>query len=409
MKRDMISRSFHPPKSAHYLLVGPKDTGKSTWLKNHYADAHYVNLSDPNLEVEFLASPGRIWEIVPPGHKNVVIFDDVHLVPQVIPEILKKLSKQKMQVVLSCSSLRPLRTALKGDFAKVLKQLEVRNFYPLTAYELKKEFLLEKSIRAGHLAKSFFAADPTVPLSAFVLNLLKDEVQGEGFGRNIASFSRFLIAAAKNQDAELNLQHIADHAMIEKKQAEIFLEILEDLLVVRKLSAFHPRKTQKLTPKLYFFDLGVYRYLKNTSYQKKANEIQNEESEDMNLSEMSTLCFQELLAYNDMMGRPFEVKYWKNGDKEVAFVLEGKSKVIAIDIKNTRRLVKEDYEGLYQFLERYPQAKAFMLANVPRNFDFHGIQVMAYGGFMKYFYEILKKQCEQAEPAKAKRSKTLSA
>jgi hypothetical protein len=47
MGSKMLRRLFTPPDEGSYFLFGPRGTGKTTWLKQHYPEAYWVNLIEP--------------------------------------------------------------------------------------------------------------------------------------------------------------------------------------------------------------------------------------------------------------------------------------------------------------------------------------------------------------------------
>ncbi len=95
--------------------------------------------------------------------------------------------------------------------------------------------------------------------------------------------------------------------------------------------------------------------------------------------------------------------YWTSSEhKEVAFVMEANKNFVAFDIKDTKRLVKEDYEGVRAFKAKHPKAEVYMIANVPRNFEFDKIHVMSYGAFIKYFFEIFQKLVDKSSAQKTR-------
>jgi predicted AAA+ superfamily ATPase len=49
---------IYPKKS--YLILGPRGTGKSTWLKKNYPESDYINLLEHGIFNELLANPDRL-------------------------------------------------------------------------------------------------------------------------------------------------------------------------------------------------------------------------------------------------------------------------------------------------------------------------------------------------------------
>ena len=51
-----------------FFLFGPRGTGKTTWLKQRFPDAIYLDLLDHALYLELLARPQRLRDLIPPGY-----------------------------------------------------------------------------------------------------------------------------------------------------------------------------------------------------------------------------------------------------------------------------------------------------------------------------------------------------
>lgn len=96
----MFQRFFSAPQHS-YFLFGPRGTGKSTWLKQHYPDAYWINLLDPEIYRFFLAGAERLPAILAehPNKKTVVI-DEVQKVPDIL-DVVHGLIEEKKGINLS--------------------------------------------------------------------------------------------------------------------------------------------------------------------------------------------------------------------------------------------------------------------------------------------------------------------
>jgi len=54
----MLKRIFKAPPQS-YFLMGPRGSGKSTWLRATYPDAHVIDLLSEETYQRFLANPGQ--------------------------------------------------------------------------------------------------------------------------------------------------------------------------------------------------------------------------------------------------------------------------------------------------------------------------------------------------------------
>ncbi|MFI5382408.1 MAG: AAA family ATPase [Tepidisphaerales bacterium] len=78
---EIIGRIFHVPRES-FFLFGPRGTGKSTWLRETFPEAIYVDLLDQEALRAYLARPERLGDVVGgQPHTRTVIIDEVQKVP----------------------------------------------------------------------------------------------------------------------------------------------------------------------------------------------------------------------------------------------------------------------------------------------------------------------------------------
>ena len=135
----------HP---SSFFLFGPRGTGKSTWLKEKYPDAVYIDLLSDAVYRNLVTNPDALQDIIS-GEKNkkTVIIDEIQKVPQLLSVVHKLIEKDtSCQFILTGSSSCKLKREgvdLLGGRA-VLKKM-----YPCTASELESEFQIEDSLIHG--------------------------------------------------------------------------------------------------------------------------------------------------------------------------------------------------------------------------------------------------------------------
>jgi len=69
---ELFDRFFTPPEGS-FFLFGPRGTGKSTFMSNHFPNAYYIDLLNPENARSLSAKPERLEEIVLEirGHNTV--------------------------------------------------------------------------------------------------------------------------------------------------------------------------------------------------------------------------------------------------------------------------------------------------------------------------------------------------
>ena len=346
----LIKRPLESRKS--FFLYGPRGTGKTTWLKHHLPDALFINLLQSEYYNRLTANPGHLRELIPPGHQERVVVDEVQRIPALLNEVHDLIESRKLDFVLTGSSARALRR--KG--VNLLAGRALTYFmHPLTAAEQQDAFDLRNSIQLGHLPARFNEDDPGKYLKDYVQTYLREEVMQEGLTRNIGHFSRFLEAASFSQGATVNISNVAREAQVERPVAENYFSILEDLLIAVRLPVFSRKAKRKLIKheKFYFFDAGVFRAIRPAGPLDSDAELDG--------PALETLVLQELRALNEYLECDYRLYYWRTRTNlEVDFVLYGPRGLLAIEVKRSPRVQFKQTRALREFKKDYPPARCYV-------------------------------------------------
>lgn len=349
----MYSRLLKPPEAESFFLFGPRGTGKTTWVRRTFPRAVYIDLLEAELYTQLMANPQRLESLVPSGHRDWVVIDEIQRIPDLLPEVHRLIEIHGYKFALTGSSARKLRRGgvnLLGGRARTLAM------HPFSASELGRDFNLEHSLRFGQLPTVYSDPEPDKYLASYVKTYLEEEVRQEGLTRSLGAFTRFLEAASFSQGAVLNISEVARECAVERKVVENYFGILEDLLIGYRLPVFSKRAKRRLVahPKFYYFDAGVYRTLRPKGPLDLPEEIDGAACE--------TLLFQELLTINDALDLGYKVFYWRSAShQEVDFILYGAKGIFAFEVKRTARVAGILMRGLRAFLKDYPMAKAYFL------------------------------------------------
>jgi predicted AAA+ superfamily ATPase len=349
----MYTRLIEPPKDKSFFLFGPRGTGKTTWVKSRFKEAIYLDLLEAELFNDLLANPQRLESLIPKNFKDWVIIDEVQRIPELLNEIHRLIEKYRYKFILTGSSARKIRR--KGVNLLAGRALS-HHLYPLTAAELKEDFNLNHSLAFGQLPCVYTEENPKAYLESYVKTYLEEEVQQEGFTRNLGAFSRFLEAASFSQGSVLNISSVARECSIERKVVENYFSILEDLLIAYRIPVLAKKAKRRLIshPKFYFFDVGLYRTLRPMGPLDMPEEVGGHTFE--------TLFLQELVAMNSYLKLGYNIFYWRTSNNvEVDFVLYGNKGIKAFEVKRTGKVSGSMTKGLKVFLKDYPNAKAYFI------------------------------------------------
>ena len=346
-------RLFEPPEGSFFLL-GPRGTGKTTFLAHALPGALVVNLLEPETYRSLQARPERLRERVLGQERTPdVVIDEVQRIPEllnVVHDLIQ--SGPPRRYVLTGSSARKLR---RGDIDLLAGRAVLRTLHPFMAAEWP-DFTLSESLRTGLVPLVVDSADPQDTLRAYASLYLEQEVQMEGLARDIGQFSRFLEAVSFSHASVLSVSAVAREAEVSRKTTEGFLSVLEDLLLAYRIPVF-TRRAKRATaahPKLFLFDAGVFRSLRPAGPLDRPEDIEG--------AALEGLVAQHLKAWIAYSGGDLDLHTWRTRTGvEVDFVVYGPAGFWAIEVKNTGRVRPEDLRGLRAFRQDYPGAQALLL------------------------------------------------
>ena len=222
----MFQRRLLPPTRSFFLL-GPRATGKTTWLRQHYSKARWFNLLEEREWSRLLREPGRFRQEVdalPSG--TWVVVDEVQRLPGLLHEVHDVLSHdaRRIRFALAGSSARKLRSR---DVNLLAGRAASRRFFPLVASELAPGAAVDDLLRFGGLPAVQREASTKVRvelLEAYRDTYLAEEIRNEGLVRSLDGFSRFLEVAALLNGQVLNVAGIARDAGVSRTTVQGFFE-----------------------------------------------------------------------------------------------------------------------------------------------------------------------------------------
>jgi len=364
----MYPRILQPPHRQSFFLFGPRGVGKTAWVRARFADALFFDLLEAETYTRLLASPSRLGDQIPAEYRGWVVLDEIQRLPDLLNEVHRLIESRRLRFVLTGSSARKLR---RRGVNLLAGRALTRFMHPLTASEIGRDFDLKRALQYGCLPFACTEPDPGDYLKSYVTTYLREEVQQEGFARNLAAFARFLEAASFSQGSVLNMAAVARESAVGPKVVEDYFGVLEDLLIAVRLPVFTKRAKRRVVahPKFYFFDAGVFLAIRPRGPLDAVEEIRG--------AALETLVLQHLRAMNDYLGLGYALHYWRTGaGDEVDFVLYGERGLVAFEVKTTPRVRPDDLRGLLRFREDYPQTKAFFVYTGSRRWHERGVEIL---------------------------------
>lgn len=329
-------------KRKSLFLFGPRQTGKTHYLKNHFPKSPFYNLLQGDVFLKLSQRPHQIREeMLQKKHSPhiPIIIDEIQKLPSLLDEVHSMIEDSGYRFILTGSSARKLK---RGGANLLGGRALIRYLFPLTSFEIPNDDLL-KYLNFGGLPSIYASEAPEKDLLAYVGTYLQEEIRAEGLVRKVENFSRFLEVAALCNARMVNYESISSDAAVPVKSVAEYFQILEDTMIGSLLPAYQKTKKRKAitTGKFYFFDSGVSNVLSNRLPIRRRTEAFGDALEHF--------VWMELRAYLSYREIRKPLSYWRSTSNiEVDFVIGDE---MAIEVKGTERLADRHMAGLKAFSE----------------------------------------------------------
>jgi len=232
------------PKGRSFFLFGPRQTGKTTLLKQLFKpeESIYYDFLKTDECARLRMKPAIFGEEVlsRTSNKKYVIVDEVQLIPEILNEIhyLMESSENSPTFIITGSSARKL----KSKNANLLAGRAWKyNLHSLTHRELGNYFSIDKVMRIGSLPKVYLEENEEYSfktLKSYVETYLKEEISAESILRNVNPFFKFLPLSAFYNGNVLNFSSLSQQIGVNYKTVQEYFQILQDTLVGFMLNPF---------------------------------------------------------------------------------------------------------------------------------------------------------------------------
>ncbi len=364
------------------FLWGPRQSGKSTLLRELFPDAPYYDLllakehrrlaANPSLLAEECAALG--WSRKNQPHP--IIIDEVQKLPELLDEVHSLISKHGLRFILTGSSPRKL---LRGG-GNLLGGRAVRHeMFPLVSAEVP-DLDLDRALNHGLLPRHYLSSKPAPLLDAYVGDYLREEVLAEALTRSLPTFQRFLEAAAFSNGQIVNFTSISREIGVAANTVRGYFEVLVDTLIATWVPAWTKRAKRRVieSPRFYFFDVGV---VNDLAHRGKMSPGSSEYG-----AAFEHFLFMELRAHASYRGG-LPISYWRTASGlEVDFILGNGQ--IAIEAKSSDNITSDHLKGLRAWKEEHPQSRCILVSRVPRaRVTDDKIEIMPWTSFLKLLWQ----------------------
>jgi len=344
------------------LLTGARQVGKST-LAREILD-NYITLDDLNVYSSLQADPQSFIKSL----QKPVAIDEVQKAPDILSSIKLVVDNERINgsYLLTGSAnimgyknitdtlagrialleLMPLSLReISGKTDSLLDMLFNGDITKQTEPLLSKQDIIGKIIKGGYpeIQKIDSSRGRYQWFSSYIQTYIEHDVRDIGELRNIDKFIKMYRMLASRSGNLLNKTDIARNAEINFKTFDNYLELLKLVYQVNLLKSYHANIDKRLmkTEKLFFLDSGILAFLLNITTE---NEFI---SSSYKGSLFETFVFAELLKEVKYSEKHTGFYYFRTSDsQEIDFIIEQGSEIIAIEVKLSESIRKDDFRHI---------------------------------------------------------------
>ena len=373
--------SIDLPSNQSAFLWGPRKTGKTTLLREHFPQSIFIDFLRTDIFLEYTKSPFLLRERLlargEQAEKYPVIIDEVQKVPQVLDEVHWLIENQGLNFILCGSSARKLKRGQANLLGGRAWRFEL---FPLISKEVENLDLL-RALNHGLIPVHYQQNNYQRSLRGYVQDYLKEEVFHEGLTRNIPAFSRFFEAMGYAHGSLINYTNIARECGVSSKTVKEYYQILVDTLVGTFVLPFKKRQERQViskAPKFYLFDTGVAGNIIRRTIAKEKGEMFGNAFEHF--------IYLEMLAHSSYHEINYEINFWRTkSGQEVDFVL-GRGEV-AVEVKGSAMVDKRALRPMKSFIELYAPRQAIVVCNEREERLHSGIKIMPWRIFLQKLWQ----------------------
>lgn len=346
------------------LVVGPRQSGKTTLVQQVFPNKPYVSLENPDERLLAESDARAFLNRFPNG----VILDEIQRVPilfNYLQEILDSTDKDGLFILTGSNNI-----LLQENVSQTLAgRLGVLDLLPLSYNEIistNQHISLEDLIFNGSYPEIYNKnRKPEIWHQSYIKTYVERDVRQLKNIENTSLFIKFLKICAGRVGQQINISAISNDVGIDIKTVQSWLSVLEQSYIIKLLPPFYNNFNKRIvkSPKLYFVDSGLVCSL--LSIRKR---------EELKLSHFYGALVENYIImdciknnFNKNMGQHFY--YWRdNKGIEIDLIIDNEKYFVPIEIKSAQTYTNDFGKNL---------RKIQMLSNINES-------VIVYDGDMEF-------------------------
>jgi predicted AAA+ superfamily ATPase len=345
------------------LINGPRQSGKTTLVKEYSPSLPYYTLDDDNALTAAKSDPiGFINRI------DKAIIDEIQRAPELMRAIKVSIDQHRQPGrFLLTGSANLLALPQIGD--SLAGRMEILTLLPLSLNEIQRKdnHFIEHAQNQSWPTQTAFSETSNIFSRAliggypemltrpsperrhawaksYIKAIVERDVKDISSIEKLIEMPRLLEVLARQSGKLTNFTQIGGQLNLDTKTTQKYIGLLETLFLVNKVRPWHSNTLNRIikTPKTYFLDSGLLACINNIAIES----LENNPADAGALLE--TWVYNELLKIKTQSTTEWNIYYYRDKDQvEVDFMLENnQGHIIGIEVKASQTIFNHDFRGL---------------------------------------------------------------
>ena len=326
-------------------VTGPRQSGKTTLVRDVFADKPYANLESLRTGELAETDPIGFLDRYPEG----AVLDEIQRCPKLLSEIQVRVDEAKINgmYILTGSHQIGLRGAIAQSLAG---RTAILHLLPMSMDEFSDagiQFTLDEILYQGCFPRVHKEQlNPTKAYSNYVQTYLERDLRQMLEVKNLQLFQKFLKLCAGRIGQIFNKDNLANEVGVTAKTITHWLSILEASYIIFLLPPYFENfgKRAIKSPKLYFCDVGLAAFLLGIE------QISQMERDPLRGSLVENLIILELIKSRWNQGLEHRLYFYRDSHhNEIDVLFQRGHELVPIEIKSAKTFNKSFLKGLLLF------------------------------------------------------------
>ena len=359
-------------------LTGPRQSGKSTLLKNLFPGALYRSLEDPDNRKLAIEDPRGFLR----SDSNELIIDEIQKMPDLLSYIQGVVDEKKnIKFYLTGSSNFTLLKNVSQTLAGRTALFELMPFSLEEIDTLIKDKGTDDLLYSGFYPVIWTGENiPKFYYPNYVKTYLERDLRDLIGIKDLDTYQRFLILTASRIGSIFKDSELSNELGISANTVKAWLSTLQASYVVFNLKPFFTTTKKRLikSSKVYFVDCGIASSL-----------LDIDSPSQMNIDKMRGHMFENMVICNvqkhffNRGKQPLIYFYRDSNGNEVDLLIRNKEKYDLVEIKSSETFNAQFLKGIKSFEKEFPDltGQKYIIYNGEDKGEINGVNILNYRSF----------------------------